>query len=157
MEHAVRGVGLAASVFCGYKLVELLRDFPEPCQLIVAQASAHPVVAEQLGTPLHRTLLWSGRVTEKRAAVQIPVWGLRGRGTLVGRAVCAPIDNLKASGDQDGGGAVQPCKWEVLMLELESPGNVPPPRNLMPEVPQASAEEMEKHAAFHRALARPRS
>jgi hypothetical protein len=141
VDMAVRAVGLGASAFFGFKAIELLVEFPEPCQLMLEQARAHPAVEERLGLPLHRSWLWSGRVTEKRASVQIPVWGERGSATLVGRAVCTPVSESST-------------RWDVLMLELESPGMDPPPVSLMPEVPQASPEEMAKHAAFHAAMRR---
>lgn len=141
VDFAVRGLGLAATAFFGYKGVELLVDFPEPCRLMFEQARAHPAVEERVGTPLRRSMLWSGRVTDKRASVQIPVYGDKGSATLVGRAVCTPT----------GGGA---SSWAVLCLEIEHPGMQPPPLSLMPEVPQASPEEMAKHAAFHQLMRR---
>ncbi|KAG8470921.1 hypothetical protein KFE25_009342 [Diacronema lutheri] len=147
--HVARGVGLTAAAFCGYKAVELLLDFPEPCRLMLEQAREHPLVAERVGSEVRRSFFWTGRVTDKRAAVQIPVWGERGRATLVGRAVCSPRE-----GSSTASGSVARA-WDVLCLEIESPGQNPPPQSLMPEVPQASLEEMAKHAAFHRALARP--
>lgn len=154
-DFAVRGLGLAASAFCGFKVYELLVDFPTPCQLMVEQARGHPAVAERVGTPMQRSFFWTGRVTEKRAAVQIPIWGPLGRATLVGGAVCTP---LAGSADAPDASEQPPARlWDVLTLEIESPGQVPPPVSLMPEVPQASEEEMEKHRSFHRALARPRS
>jgi hypothetical protein len=143
VDFAVRGLGLAATAFFGYKGVELLTDFPEPCQLMLEQARAHPAVEERVGKPLHRSMLWSGRVTDKRASVQIPVYGEKGSATLVGRAVRTHTDSAASS-------------WAVLCLEIEHPGMVPPPLSLMPEVPQASAEEMAKHAAFHQTMRRDR-
>ncbi|KAJ1621062.1 hypothetical protein T492DRAFT_1073317 [Pavlovales sp. CCMP2436] len=137
-ELAARAAGAAATAFCTYKGVELLLEFPEPCELMLAQARAHPAVAERLGAEMQRSLMWTGRVTDKRAVVTIPVYGERGGANIVGRACCTQ--------GEDG------AKWDVLTLDLESPGHVPPPVSLMPEVPQASPEEMARHVAFHRSL-----
>lgn len=139
MQRLPQGVAGGVALYCGYKAMELLFEFPEPCQMMMQRALDDSQVREVLGAPpLRRSLLWSGTVTGERASVRIPVWGDRGGAHLVGRAV------RSKQGDE--------TLWHVLTLELEGatldkPLHVLPDKGVAQPTPAAVAAFSGLHGA----------
>eukprot|EP00966_Prymnesium_polylepis_P194423 4507374-Prymnesium_polylepis.1 len=81
---------LAAGVPFGVTLcgaINFLLEFPEPLPSFVDAANSSDGVGDLIGTPVSRSLFWSGKATRTQAKVSIPVSGVRGSGTLTGWAV----------------------------------------------------------------------
>jgi len=87
-EKLYRAGGVLIGITFGLTLVgavDFLFDFPKPLEIMWDRCQECPLVKEEFGEELTKSLFWDGGITENTASVTLPFSGTKESGSVYGR------------------------------------------------------------------------